>query len=118
MNWRETDRYIREAQTYLEKVGSARLEGRVWHCAVPVGSPCAEILDTAAGDNADLIVVATHGRQGLDKVLYGSVALDLLRHVEVPLLVVQGRGLETEHAAKQSVLHQQGRESAFPHRVQ
>ena len=115
---RETDRYVREAQAYLDKVGNARLEGRVWHCAVPVGSPCAEILDTAAGDNADLIVVATHGRQGLDKVLYGSVALDLLRHVEVPLLVVQGRGLETENPAKQSVARQQGRESAFPHRAQ
>jgi nucleotide-binding universal stress UspA family protein len=91
---REIDRNVREAQVYLDKVGNAHLAGRAWHCAVPVGSPCAEILDTAAADNADLIVVATHGRQGLDKVLYGSVALDLLRHVEVPLLVVQGRALE------------------------
>ncbi len=105
---RETDRYVHEASLYLDKVGSARLAGRVWHSVVPVGSPCAEILDVTAGDNVDLIVVATHGRQGLDKVLYGSVALDLLRHVEVPLLVVQGRGVETETGIRQGSAHQAG----------
>ncbi len=94
-------------------MANERLAGRVWHGAVPVGSPCAEILDTAAEDNADLIVVATHGRQGLDKVLYGSVALDLLRHVEVPLLVVQGRGLEPETAPRQAVSYHVGQDSPY-----
>ena len=107
---RETDRFAREAETYLDKVGTARLAGRVWHSLVSVGSPCAEILDAAADDGADLIIVATHGRQGLDKVLYGSVALDLLRHVEVPLLVVQGHALEPETGVRQGSAHQIGRD--------
>jgi nucleotide-binding universal stress UspA family protein len=107
---RETDRFVHEAEAYLDKVGNARLAGRAWHSVVPVGSPCAEILDAATGDNADLIVVATHGRQGLDKVLYGSVALDLLRHVEVPLLVVQGRSLEVEAGIRQDSAHQLGKD--------
>jgi nucleotide-binding universal stress UspA family protein len=102
----ETERHAREAQTYLDKVGNARFSGRVWQSTVPMGSPCAEILDTAAAGNADLIVVATHGREGIDKVLYGSVALDLLRHVEVPLLVVQGRTLDADSAPRQSAQSQ------------
>jgi nucleotide-binding universal stress UspA family protein len=88
---RETARAVKEAEAYLHKIGHSHLFGRGWRAIVAVGSPCSEILEAARSNGADIIAVSTHGRHGLDKVLYGSVALDLLRHVEMPLLIVHGR---------------------------
>ena len=39
---------------------------------------------------ADLIVVGTHGRRGLDRVLLGSGAEQVIRHAPVPVLVIRG----------------------------
>jgi len=50
--------------------------------------PVMAILDAARRHNVDLIVMSTHGRSGLGRVVYGSVADDILRHAEVPVLLV------------------------------
>jgi nucleotide-binding universal stress UspA family protein len=47
------------------------------------------ILDYGAERGADLIVIATHGRTGLDRVLLGSVAERVLRQSPVPVFVVK-----------------------------
>jgi nucleotide-binding universal stress UspA family protein len=39
---------------------------------------------------ADLLVVGTHGRRGLDRVLLGSGAEQIIRHAPVPVLVIRG----------------------------
>lgn len=46
------------------------------------------ILDAARRHHADLIVMSTHGRSGIGRVVYGSVADDVLRNAEVPVLLV------------------------------
>lgn len=46
------------------------------------------IFDTAASTRANLIVMSTRGRSGLGRVLYGSVADEILRRVPVPVLLV------------------------------
>ena len=51
-------------------------------------SPVPAILDAAIRHQVDLIVMSTHGRSGLERMLYGSVADDVLRHAEVPVLLV------------------------------
>ena len=52
----------------------------------------AEAILDAAGDNqADVIVMGTHGRRGLDKILMGSVAEKVLRSSQVPLFIVPTR---------------------------
>ena len=50
--------------------------------------PVAAILDAAQLHRADLIVMSTHGRSGLGRMVYGSVADQVLRHAEVPVLLV------------------------------
>ena len=52
------------------------------------GNPAAEILGAARERDSELIVVGTSGKQGLDRVVLGSVAGTVLRNAVVPVLVV------------------------------
>jgi nucleotide-binding universal stress UspA family protein len=47
------------------------------------------ILDAAQSAKADLIVMGSHGRSGLDKLVMGSVAQRVLQHTSLPVLVVR-----------------------------
>jgi nucleotide-binding universal stress UspA family protein len=49
-----------------------------------------EINDLAAERKADLIVIGTHGRRGLARALLGSVAENVIRTSNVPVLVIHG----------------------------
>jgi nucleotide-binding universal stress UspA family protein len=53
--------------------------------------PAAAILEAAAAFNAKLIVMATHGRTGISRVLHGSVADQVIHGTDVPVLVVRPR---------------------------
>ena len=51
--------------------------------------PAEGIVRTAVARNCDLIVMASHGRRGLRKILLGSVAAEVLTHSKLPVLVVR-----------------------------
>ncbi|HWE35989.1 MAG TPA: universal stress protein [Isosphaeraceae bacterium] len=53
------------------------------------GEPAEEAVRQAKGLGCDLIVVGSHGRTGLDRLLLGSVAEAVLRHAPCPVLVVK-----------------------------
>src|SRR5262249_33213179 len=55
-----------------------------------MGTPWEELNAVAAHEGADLIVVGTHGRRGLSRVILGSVADRLVRTAVRPVLVVRG----------------------------
>ncbi|MDB4925621.1 universal stress protein [Mucilaginibacter sp.] len=52
------------------------------------GDTAAGIIECSKQFKADLIVVGTHNRKGLDRLIMGSVAEHVVRHSEVPVLVV------------------------------
>jgi nucleotide-binding universal stress UspA family protein len=54
------------------------------------GHPSNEIIDFAENNNADLIVIGTLGKTGLDRFLMGSVAEKVVRGSKVPVMVVRG----------------------------
>lgn len=56
---------------------------------VVVGVPYEKILETAAAENVDLIVMATHGRTGLPHLFLGSVAERVVRLAPCPVLTVR-----------------------------
>jgi nucleotide-binding universal stress UspA family protein len=58
---------------------------------VPYGQVVDQIIATADQEEADLIAIASHGRGGLARLFYGSVASALLQHVDQPLLMVRSR---------------------------
>ncbi len=47
------------------------------------------IIDTAANEGADLIAMASHGRSGIARTFYGSVAAGVLQRVDRPLLLIR-----------------------------
>jgi nucleotide-binding universal stress UspA family protein len=53
---------------------------------------CADaILDAAEEINADVIVLGSHSRRGLDKILMGSISEKVLHHSSIPLLMIPTR---------------------------
>ena len=61
------------------------------HKAVETGAAAETIVDYASKNGIDLIVMATHGRSGLQRWVYGSVADKVLRGATGPVLLVRAR---------------------------
>jgi nucleotide-binding universal stress UspA family protein len=53
------------------------------------GEAAAEIVRVAKDKNVDLIVISSHGRTGLGRILFGSTAEAVVRHASCPVLVVK-----------------------------
>ncbi len=81
-------------------VARAALEGleqeapEVSQRIVRTGHPRDVIPEVAREIAADLIVMGSHSRRGVSRLLIGSVAEHVVRHAPVPVLVVRGEGLE------------------------
>lgn len=56
---------------------------------VVTGYPAEEILAIAEAEGADMIVMGTHGRKGIDRILFGSVAEKVVKSSPVPVLTVR-----------------------------
>lgn len=54
-----------------------------------VGDPAREIVSYAEGHDVDHVIVGSHGRQGVSRVLLGSVAEKIVRRAPVPVTVVR-----------------------------
>lgn len=77
-----------DAGRYLAKMMEPlRARGLRVECHVAVGRPAETIAAVAGREQADLIVMATHGRSGISRVLLGSVAGGVLRSASVPVLL-------------------------------
>lgn len=62
--------------------------GVTLHAAIREGFPATEIVAHAESMPADLLVLGTHGRSGLERLFLGSVAERVLRHAPCPVLTV------------------------------
>jgi nucleotide-binding universal stress UspA family protein len=81
---------VREAEEYLSKVKEQLVSrGLKVETHVRYGDDADEILDHAAQEDIDLIVMTTHGRSGLTRFLLGSVAEKVLRHSPKPIFLVR-----------------------------
>lgn len=83
------------ARAWVEKkleqwAAEARAEGLPVRTQLRAGVPYREIVAIAADERADLIVIGTHGRGGVDRALLGSVADPVIRLAPCPVLSVRG----------------------------
>ena len=56
-----------------------------------MGDPAAEIVNVAKAEQAELVVMGTHGRTGVSRLLMGSVAESVVRHAPCPVLIYRER---------------------------
>jgi nucleotide-binding universal stress UspA family protein len=77
------------AREYLEEIASRlrRAESTV-EVVVPKGDAAAQIVGAVAAHGADLIIMSTHGRSGIGRWLYGSVADAVIRLARVPVMLI------------------------------
>ncbi|MDR2871165.1 MAG: universal stress protein [Xanthomonadaceae bacterium] len=71
----------------MEKAAAAGVRCRTRH--IPNRYPAEAIIETADEENSDLIIMASHGRRGLGKLLLGSQTNAVLPHSKIPVLVVR-----------------------------
>jgi nucleotide-binding universal stress UspA family protein len=90
--WEEVEAGARVgAERQLNRlVAKGRRAGVRIKSLVVLGSPYEDIVRAAKRTGADLLVLGTHGRTGLTKVLLGSVAERVLRTASCPVLTVRG----------------------------
>ena len=84
------DRRTKETSSYLHGIVEEFREKGVDASSVTVQGPVVRsILDVADEEAVDLIAMASHGRSGLARVFYGSVAAGILHQADRPLLIVR-----------------------------
>ena len=55
----------------------------------PYGNPADKILEISKQDDIDLIAMSTHGRSGIGRWLLGSVTEKVVRHSDIPVLLLR-----------------------------
>jgi len=88
----EAKRHADEHAATILGAAAARAQGLGVPCAtlaVAHDDPHAAIIENAASEGCDLIVMASHGRRGLSALVLGSVTLKVLTHSTIPVLVLR-----------------------------
>ncbi len=86
----EFDALKEKAVEYLNSLkGAFREKGIDARIHISHGPVVEAIIETAEKEAADLIALASHGRTGLSRVFYGSVAAGVLHRIDRPLLLIR-----------------------------
>jgi nucleotide-binding universal stress UspA family protein len=91
---REAETYLASVKAQLEKQGVQKVEANVWY-----GPAASAIIEAAQMYKPDLIVMSTHGRSGLGRLIFGSVAESVLRGTTIPILLIRPAGAPVERPA-------------------
>lgn len=86
----------------LRLAGECEELGRLGPAPRPLlatGEPAPMLLSVARTEAADLIVVGSHGKTGLTRLVLGSVAEKVVQHSDIPVLVARGPAKEPFHRA-------------------
>jgi len=93
------------AQRQLVEMARLRLEAHAranvnplvsYHIHVAINDPANAIVQ-ASESGVDLLVMGTHGRTGVKRMIFGSVTADVMRLASVPVLAVTGEGPRDQH---------------------
>ena len=87
----EAEEYLNAVQARLAAKGVRKVETSVWY-----GPPASAIVEAARVADADLIVMTTHGRSGLGRLILGSVAEAVLRGTNTPIMLLRADGAPVE----------------------
>jgi nucleotide-binding universal stress UspA family protein len=90
----EAEAYLADLEERLTKRGGVKIETSVWY-----GPAAHAIVEAASIHKVDEIVMTTHGRSGLGRLLLGSVAESVLRSTTTPILLIRAEGAPLQTAS-------------------
>jgi nucleotide-binding universal stress UspA family protein len=90
----DQDRHDLAEESLAKLYGNGKDDRIKLHCLV--GDPGAEIADLAESLRANMIIMPSHGRKGLSRLLLGSVAERVLRMAQCPVLILRGTALQSK----------------------
>jgi nucleotide-binding universal stress UspA family protein len=88
---REAEGYLAGVAARMRALGVNDVRPSVWY-----GAPAPAIIDATALNDVDLIVMMSHGRSGLGRLVMGSVAESVLRGTTTPILLLRETGAPVE----------------------
>ncbi len=80
------------AEKAMAQFVAENFEGVETKAEVVVGYAAEEILSIAEKEEADIIIMGTHGRKGIDRILFGSVAEKVVKNSPLPVLTIRPSG--------------------------
>jgi nucleotide-binding universal stress UspA family protein len=81
------ERAREDARDYFDE--AEELVDRTFETRIEVGAPVRVVVDVASEDPFDHVVLGSHGREGISRILLGSVAEGVVRRSPVPVTVVR-----------------------------
>ncbi len=85
----EQNRMIRNAEKKLDEYCSRNINSEIpYKRQVLVGKPAEQVVNYIQSEHISLVIIGTHGRSGMDRSLFGSVADRVLRFSPVPVLTI------------------------------
>ncbi len=93
---REAEAYLARVEARLRSEGVEDITASVWY-----GNPVSVITEAAQLHGVDMIVMTTHGRSGLGRLVLGSVAESVIRSSRIPILIIRPTGAPLADAWEQ-----------------
>jgi nucleotide-binding universal stress UspA family protein len=83
---------IKGAERKLEEFVEEHFQGFSPKAKVVLGDAAEEILNYVQPEGIDLVIMGTHGRKGIERIIFGSVAERVVKKSQVPVLTVNPYG--------------------------
>jgi nucleotide-binding universal stress UspA family protein len=99
---REAEEYLKTVAVRLREDGVPGVRTSVWY-----GAAAPSILEAARMANPDLIVMSTHGRSGIGRLIVGSVAESVLRGTRTPIFLIRIDGTPVENSGRPASTREQ-----------
>lgn len=77
------------AESTMDQFLTDNFQGVTATGKVLTGYAAEEVLDLSVTENADMVVMGTHGRKGIDRVLFGSVAEKVVKSAKCPVVTIR-----------------------------
>jgi nucleotide-binding universal stress UspA family protein len=82
---------VKSAESTMNEFTAAHFKGLPVRGLVLAGYPAEEVLKAATEHQVDMIVMGTHGRTGIDRIIFGSVAEKVVTAAACPVMTVKPR---------------------------
>jgi len=82
----------RGAEKTMQRFCEQHLQGYKYSNYILSGDPATELVNFIKDNDIDLVIMGTHGRKGLDRIVFGSVAESVSRNSTAPVMTIRPKG--------------------------